>query len=588
MSVRINQSHTSSARSHKELSDIGVRTHTEIDSCLAELDDARGSEVSLGDRITLVEESANVSRDKVNDHEQRLGDVETTVTSNISRLDDVQKDILTVRADVNVLSKNQDDHEKRLSLAEIEIKEARGAESSIDHRFDTLEKAVEVVSKQPIQDLGITNPTYLSMYNSVQVTINAGRASINKVIVDQFSQTFSIPDITANTSYYIFLHEDGRYSYSLKKEEPQDAIIIGGLDVGVSPTTSLTAMDFRYFLTKGSIENDMSALGERVSDLETTVGKHTTKIVTHDATIKAMQTELETTSNEVVVSREDKNGVVYDALKDRLDNMQSRLELAESRGTMEHQSVFHFTSSPNSRLSITRDFQVPRYVIGSNSAEVFLDGIRMDVGDDYIEYSDTLIRFRFDVPKEARVTVIGRGSVINTTSVTDYTYYTDGKVHIEKVNGGINRTIEYFYSMDGNLERQEITESNGQIKSIEYQRDLTGKVLREINNGAEYYVLQGGDTFDDTDIRRRIDFLEGSAQELDIVYNYYSNGDIESEEVYSVNATPHLLKRTSFTYNTDGTVKTETLIYDGRGVHKAFEYDAIGNIKQVKIRKVVI
>lgn len=588
MSVRINQSHTSSARSHKELSDIGVRTHTEIDSYLAELDDARGSEVSLGDRITLVEESAKVSRDKVNDHEQRLGDVETTVTSNNSRLDDVQQDILTVRADVNVLSKNQDDHEKRLSLAEIEIKEARGEEVSINQRFDTLEKVIEVVSKQPIQDFAITNPIYLSMYNSVQVTINAGRASINKVIVDQFSQTFNIPDITSNTSYYIFLHEDGRYSYSIKKEEPQDAIIIGGLDVGVSPTTSLTAMDFRYFLTKGSIENDMSALGERVSSLETTVGKHTTTIVTHDAEIKAMQTELETTSKEVVVSREDKNGVVYDALKDRLDNMQSRLELAESRGTMEHQSVFHFTSSPNSRLSITRDFQVPRYVIGSNSAEVFLDGIRMDVGDDYIEYSDTLIRFRFDVPKEARVTVIGRGSIINTTSVTDYTYYPDGKVHREKINGGINRTIEYFYSMDGNLERQEITESSGQIKSIEYQRDLTGKVMREINNGAEYYVLQGGDTFDDTDIRRRIDFLEGSALELDVVYNYYSNGDIESEEVFSVNVTPQLLKRTSFTYNTDGTVKTETLIYDGRGVQKAFEYDAIGNIKQVKIRKVVI
>ncbi|CAM2862128.1 hypothetical protein HP548_23225 [Paenibacillus taichungensis] len=588
MSVRINQSHTSSARSHKELSDIGVRTHTEIDSYLAELDDARGSEVSLGDRITLVEESAKVSRDKVNDHEQRLGAVETTVTSNNSRLDDVQQDILTVRADVNVLSKNQDDHEKRLSLAEIEIKEARGEEVSINQRFDTLEKVIEVVSKQPIQDFAITNPTYLSMYNSVQVTINAGRASINKVIVDQFSQTFSIPDITANTSYYIFLHEDGRYAYSIKKEEPQDAIIIGGLDVGVSPTTSLTAMDFRYFLTKGSIENDMSALGERVSSLETTVGMHTTTIVTHDAEIKAMQTELETTSKEVVVSREDKNGVVYDALKDRLDNMQSRLELAESRGTMEHQSVFHFTSSPNSRLSITRDFQVPRYVIGSNSAEVFLDGIRMDVGDDYIEYSDTLIRFRFDVPKEARVTVIGRGSIINTTSVTDYTYYPDGKVHREKINGGINRTIEYFYSMDGNLERQEITESSGQIKSIEYQRDLTGKVMREINNGAEYYVLQGGDTFDDTDIRRRIDFLEGSALELDVVYNYYSNGDIESEEVFSVNVTPQLLKRTSFTYNTDGTVKTETLIYDGRGVQKAFEYDAIGNIKQVKIRKVVI
>ncbi|SOC58810.1 hypothetical protein [Paenibacillus sp. RU26A] len=112
--------------------------------------------------------------------------------------------------------------------------------------------------------------------------------------------------------------------------------------------------------------------------------------------------------------------------------------------------------------------------------------------------------------------------------------------------------------------------------------------MREINNGAEYYVLQGGDTFDDTDIRRRIDFLEGSALELDVVYNYYSNGDIESEEVFSVNVTPQLLKRTSFTYNTDGTVKTETMIYDGRAVQKAFEYDPIGNIKQVKIRKVVI
>ena len=115
--------------------------------------------------------------------------------------------------------------------------------------------------------------------------------------------------------------------------------------------------------------------------------------------------------------------------------MQSRLELAESRGTMEHQSVFHFTSAPNSRLSTTRDFQVPRYVIGSNSAEVFLDGIRMDAGDDYIEYNDTLIRFTFDVPKEARVTVIGRGSIINTTSVTEYTYYPDGKVHTEKIDG---------------------------------------------------------------------------------------------------------------------------------------------------------
>lgn len=268
MSVRINQSHRSSAKSHKELRDIGAHTHDEIDSYLVELDEARGSALSLGERITVVEESASDSRDAVKDHEQRIGDVETKVISNSSRLDDVQQDILTARADINTLSKSQDDHEKRLSLAETEIKEARGAEASIDHRFDTLEKAIEVVAKQPIQDLSVTNPTYLDTNNSVQVTINAGRASINKVIVDQFTQTFSIPAILANTTYYIFLHENGEYSYSSDQEEPKDAMIIGGLDVGVSPTTSLTALDFRYFLTKGSIENDMSVLGIRVDDLE--------------------------------------------------------------------------------------------------------------------------------------------------------------------------------------------------------------------------------------------------------------------------------------------------------------------------------
>ncbi|WMT39276.1 hypothetical protein RE628_17645 [Paenibacillus sp. D2_2] len=72
------------------------------------------------------------------------------------------------------------------------------------------------------------------------------------------------------------------------------------------------------------------------------------------------------------------------------------------------------------------------------------------------------------------------------------------------------------------------------------------------------------------------------------MYNYFSNGDIESEEVFSSVITPQLLKKTSFTYNTDGTVETETLVYDGRGVKKTFEYDASGNIKGVKIRKVVI
>lgn len=533
MSVRINQSHSDSLKSHKELTDIGTHTHEEIDFSIAEVEGARGSELSLGDRINKIETTANDNKITVEDHEERLTNLEETVTKHENRLDNYERDALVLVKDVATLQTNQNDHEKRLSLAETEIKNARGAEASVGDRFESLEQYIDEVAKQPITDLSVTNPVYEDATNSVVVTIQAGRASINKSIVDKFTQNLSIPDITANTSYYIFLHEDGSYSYGTDNQEPDNAIIIGGIDVGLSPTTALTATDFRYFLTKGSVEVDVADLQEKVANLETDVDGHKTSITNQGKAITAMQTDLDKVVREVKDSREDKNGVVYDALKDRLDNMQSRLELAESRGTMEHQSVFHFTSPPDTRLSSQRDFTIPKYVIGSNSAEVFLDGIRMDVLDDYIEYSETVIRFTFDVPKEARVTVIGRGSIINTTSITDYTYYPDGKVHTETVTGGINRTIEYFYDVNGNVERQAITESNGQLKSIEYQRDSAGKVEREINNGAMYYVLQGGDTYDDTDVRRRITFLEGTGLDLDIKYNYFSNGDIESEEVYT-------------------------------------------------------
>lgn len=588
MSVRINQSHSVAAASHKELSDIGIRTHDEIDNILVEVENARDAELSLGERIDKIETTANENRISVEDHEQRITDLEDQIASHDSRIRTVEQDMLSVTRDVESLRFNQNDHEDRLSIAENEIEEARGVEASIGDRFNTLENYIEVVATQPITDLSVTTPVYHDATNSVTVTIQAGRASINKAIIDMFSQQVTIPDVTANTIYYIFLHDNSSYSYSLDDKEPDDAIIIGGIEVGISPATSITALDFRYFLTKGSLENDRSALEQKVADLETAVAEHDVIINEHEIEISEMGTKLLTVMHEVEGSREDKNGVIYDALKDRLDNMQSRLELAESRGTMEHQSVFHFTSAPNSRSSAQKDFVIPKYVIGSNSAEVYLDGIRMDVNDDYIEYSDTVIRFMFDVPKEARVTVIGRGSIINTTSITDYTYYPDGKVHTETVTGGINRTTEYFYDAYGNVDRLSIIEGNGQIKSVDYQRDTEGKVLREINNGAMYFVLQGGDTYDDTNIKRRVAFLEETGNELDIVYNYFPNGDIESEEVYSTDLPAQLLKKTSFTYNADGTVESELLIYDGRAVKKTFEYDASGNIKGVKIRKEAI
>ena len=73
--------------------------------------------------------------------------------------------------------------------------------------------------------------------------------------------------------------------------------------------------------------------------------------------------------------------------------MQSKLELAASRGTVENQSVFRIEYPPDIRSSEQRSFQCPKYSIGSDGVEVLLDGIRVTPGEDYIEYTDTEIRF---------------------------------------------------------------------------------------------------------------------------------------------------------------------------------------------------
>lgn len=580
MSVRINKTATQQkVMSHNELLDIGLYSHEEIDSHIEEVKQARGSYLNLNDRITAIETTANQNEQHIIDHENRvqelenkatnygirIGDLETQVDEFDSRIDSVEGEVVSI--------------DGRVLALEQEVASARGVEATLPARLDKMAQEIEAVKKDPVTDLLVTDAVYLPESNEIRLTVFGGRASINTVIVDVYTKYYHIPNVETNTDYYIHLKQDGSITHTTTSEEMADSIILAVVRVGAT-VDAISVSDLRYFVTKGSEFKAVDNLQQRVSDLEERVSSNEQII----STIDTLQHDMSSVEQELLNARIDKNGVIYDALKDRLDNMQARLELAESRGTVEKQYVWHKTWPPFSRSGPQRDFRVPKYVVGSNSVEVFVDGFRVDVDDDYIEYSDTLIRFNYDIPPQARVTIISRGSVINTNSTTEYEYYPDGRLKRKKIVGGIDRTIEYIYDENKQLIREEITESNGEKKSKEYIRDENGLVIREINNGADYYVLQAGATYDDTEVKRRLDFLEQMGMDLDVEYRYDEKGRIIEESVYVPATTPQLLKKTTFSYNADDTVNTETVIYDGRKVTKMYHYQN-GFLTKVEIRK---
>ena len=182
------------------------------------------------------------------------------------------------------------------------------------------------------------------------------------------------------------------------------------------------------------------------------------------------------------------------------------------------------------------------------------------------------------------MTLLSRGSIINTSTTSEYEYDGSGRISREKIKGGINRIVDYRYDEQGNLAEELITESDGQIKTITYERE-DGRIIRKSNNGAMYFYLQGSTVYDDRSIKQRLSVLE-DMEEQDIVYEYDAeSGLITKETTYNNEIEPYIIKISEYTYNPDGSVDTESVEYNGAKLIKKYIYDSQGNILRVQKKR---
>lgn len=585
MAIRVRQTSKSiKLIDHNELANTGEKTHEELDDIARQVEKASEGYTDLDERLDEIQEIAESSSEKVDDHEKRITDNEDTLKSYSIRIKDNEADIEKLEKRVTKNEEDIDTNKTNITTINDEIANARGGEDSLGERLDKMGADIITLQDHPIIDLLVSDPVYKVADNSVTVHIEQGKASVGGVLLRQPPMYFTIDDIQPSTTYYIYLKSNGTYSYDEVGSEDIDSMLIGSVVVG-SNVNNVVVNDLRYFLTKTDNENFMKETDSKIKELEKKVGDNETKVTEFDTELDEVKEGLSDVVKEVEESRKGVNGIIFDDLKDRLDNLEGRLRLAEGKGTVEYDSVFHVTFPPFSRQLPQRDFQIPRFYIGSNTVEVFLDGIRMDVDDDYIEYNETTIRFNFDVPVESRVTIRSSGSVVSTHLKEEYTYNEDGSLKTKIVSGGVNRSVEYTYDTDGKILRETVTEWNGDIKTVDYIYDDEGKLIRKYDNSV-YYALQGGAVYDDTELDKRLEITEELA-DVDIIYEFDEKEDnIISESIYDTQPTPQLVKHTEFTYDDNGNVLTERVSQNGKTVLKKYSYTSKGNIKHIEIRRV--
>lgn len=569
---------------HNSLLNKGTRSHQEIDEHLAELEEARSNYANLPERLEQMERVGEENGSALEGHESRLAGLEPKVLNQGILLEDLklrlgesERAVIEVHTDVK-------EQEERLSHVESELDEARGSRESLHVVLEQLETSIDDLKTTPLSDLAIKT-TKMQTNGLLQLQLNSGYASINSTIVHKEDSQYSFLAET-DTKYYIFLKADGTFVHLKSPDEPDDAMILGAVTTGATADT-VYVTDYRYYLTKTVSTEDVQELRNRMTEAESQLGTLDDEVNTwidHTKDLSTQVDKLSETQIEVLDSRTDNDGVVFDKLPDRLNHMQSKLELAASRGTVENQSVFRIEYPPDIRSSEQRSFHCPKYSIGSDGVEVLLDGIRVTLDEDYVEYTDTEIRFLYDIPVDSRVTLLSRGSIINTSTTSEYEYDGSGRISREKIKGGINRIVDYRYDEQGNLAEELITESDGQIKTIKYERK-DGRIIRKSNNGAMYFYLQGSTVYDDRSIKQRLSVLE-DMEEQDIVYEYDAeSGLITKETTYNNNNNTSIIKISEYTYNPDGSVDTESVEYNGAKLVKKYVYDSQGNILSVKKRK---
>lgn len=185
--------------------------------------------------------------------------------------------VVEIKDHNDLLNRGERTHDE-IDLYLDEIDEARGQEASLN---DRLVKIENLTSK----DFMITDCYYDGANDKLVLSINGGRASVNGKIIGKANETYEILFPQLNTTYYIFLRDDGVFFSKTDNKEDNNSMLIGSVVVG-SSFSSININDLRYFLTKGGGGNPE-------------------------------------TSQEVIEARTDVNGVVFPSLKARLDYMQT-------------------------------------------------------------------------------------------------------------------------------------------------------------------------------------------------------------------------------------------------------------------------
>ena len=570
---------------HNSLLNKGTRSHQEIDEHLSEIEEARSSYNSLPKRLDEMELIGKLNDTRIAGQELRIADLEPKVLNHGILLEDQKSKLSEYEKAIAEVSTDVHEQNERLESLENELGNARGNHESIADVISDIEDSIEDLKTIPLSDLAISRVT-MESDGLLKVLINGGYASINSALVQKEESFYSFIG-ELDTRYYVFLKNDGTFMHLLDRDEPDNAMILGSIAIGAT-SDAIYIKDHRYFLTKTVSAGNFKDLQGMVADAQSHIIELDEEVVSLTNNTKDLSKQVEDLGEikaEVSDSRTDKDGFVFDKLPDRLNHMQSKLELAASRGTMENQSIFRIEYPPDIRVTDQKSFYCPKYSIGSDSVEVLLDGIRVTPGEDYIEYTDTEIRFLYDIPVDSRVTLLSRGSIINTSSTSEYEYDSKGRMKREIITGGINRIIEYEYDLEGNLLEELITESDGQVKTITYERE-EGRIKRKSNNGAMYFYLQGSSTYDDRSIKHRLSTLE-DMEEQDVYFEYDpENGLIIKETTYNNDLKASLVKMIEYSYNPDGSVDTEIVEFNGLKISKKYLYDSDGNILGVQKRKV--
>ncbi|MFE6076092.1 hypothetical protein ACFVQB_16575 [Paenibacillus sp. NPDC057886] len=570
---------------HNSLLNKGTRSHQEIDEHLSEIEEARSSYSSLPERLDEMERVGKLNDTLIAGQELRIADLEPKVLNQGILLEDQKSKLSEYEKAITEVSTDVHEQNERLESLENELGNARGNHESIADVISDIEDSIDDLKTNPLSDLAISSVT-MEADGLLKVLINGGYASINSALVQKEESFYSFM-AEQDTRYYVFLKNDGTFMHLLDPDEPDNAMILGSIAIGAT-SDAIYIKDHRYFLTKTVSAGNFKDLQAIVEDAQSHIIELDEEVVSLTNKTKDLSKQVEDLGEiktEVFNSRTDKDGFLFDKLPDRLNHMQSKLELAASRGTMENQSIFRIEYPPDIRVTDQKSFYCPKYSIGSDSVEVLLDGIRVTSGEDYIEYTDTEIRFFYDIPVDSRVTLLSRGSIINTSSTSEYEYDSKGRMKREIITGGINRIIEYEYDLEGNLLEELITESDGQVKTITYERE-EGRIKRKSNNGAMYFYLQGSSTYDDRSVKHRLSTLE-DMEEQDVYFEYDpENGLIIKETTYNNDLKPSVIKMIEYGYNPDGSVDTEIVEFNGSKISKKYLYDSDGNILGVQKRKV--